>query len=78
LINIDINKCVGCCTCELVCSYHHEGYFNKKYSSIKINFNDGYDLDINVLDTCDDCCGEIEPLCIQLCPTNAIKLSNIN
>lgn len=73
MIKIDINKCVGCRTCEIACSYHHKGYFNPKYSSIRINFKDNYDIDFAILNTC-DFNSKRDPLCIKLCPTNAIKL----
>jgi len=73
MIKVDINKCVGCSTCEMVCSYHHKRCFNPIFSSIKVNFEDNYDINVNILDTC-DCEDKEEPLCVRLCPTNAIKL----
>jgi Fe-S-cluster-containing hydrogenase component 2 len=33
---IDSEKCVGCMTCELVCSGKHEGEFNPRLSRIKV------------------------------------------
>ena len=33
---IDAKKCVGCMTCELVCSGKHEGEFNPRLSRIKV------------------------------------------
>lgn len=74
MIKIDVNKCVGCCTCEIVCSYHHKQCFNPKYSSIKINFKDNYDIEVTILNTCDYKDKEEDPLCVRLCPTDAIKL----
>jgi len=47
--------------------------FNPKYSSIKVNFKDNYDIDVTILNTC-DYEGKEDPLCVRLCPTNAIKL----
>lgn len=29
-------KCVGCRTCEIACSYHHRKVFSRKIASIKI------------------------------------------
>jgi len=73
MIKIDIDKCIGCCTCELVCSYHHKKCFNPIFSSIRVNFKDNYDINIVTLDTC-DYNGEGGPFCIKFCPVNAIKL----
>jgi len=73
MIKINIDKCVGCHTCELVCAYHHAQCYNPQYSSIRINFKDNYGIDITVLDTC-DCVDHKKPLCITLCPTDAVTL----
>jgi anaerobic carbon-monoxide dehydrogenase iron sulfur subunit len=73
MIKIDIDKCIGCRTCELVCSYHHKKCFNPIFSSIKINFKDNYDINITILDTC-DYNREEDPSCVKFCPVNAIKL----
>jgi len=68
---IDKNKCVGCRTCELICSFHHKKMFNPEYSSIRIFFNDNGELDIKLFPNCD--CKD-EPLCIEYCPTKAILI----
>lgn len=73
MIKVDISKCVGCCTCELVCSYHHKQCYNPIFSSIRINFKDNYDIDITISDTC-DFRGKEKPLCVKFCPVNAISL----
>ncbi len=71
MITVNLKKCVGCRTCELACSYYHKGCFNPKYSSIRVHFADNYDIGMDILNTC-DC--KRDPLCVKLCPTNAIKL----
>ena len=76
MIKIDIDKCIGCCTCELVCSYHHKKCFNPIFSSIRVNFKDNFDIDINILETC-DCNNKEIPLCVKFCPVNAIKVINL-
>ena len=73
MVEVIVDKCVGCCTCEIACSYHHKQCFNTKFSSIRINFKDNFDIDITILDTC-DYEGKEDPLCVRLCPSNAIKL----
>ena len=64
-ITIDAKKCVGCRTCELVCGYHHSGQFNPEFSSIRIAFDDGFDLSMTVAEDCN--CSK-EPLCMTFCP----------
>ena len=29
-------KCIGCRTCELVCSFGHYGHFNPKLANVKV------------------------------------------
>jgi Fe-S-cluster-containing dehydrogenase component len=33
---IATEKCTGCRTCEIACSYHHKGVFGRKTSSVEI------------------------------------------
>jgi len=73
MIKINIDKCIGCHTCEVICSYYHKGYYNPKFSNIRVNFKDNYDIGITILDTC-NYNGKEDPLCVELCPVNAIKL----
>lgn len=35
----DPSKCVGCGTCQLVCSYFHEGVFSQSLSRIRMGFD---------------------------------------
>ena len=71
-ITIDKNKCVGCRTCELVCSLNHENMCNPEKSKIRIFFSDNGNLEIENL--CKEkCSGKEEALCLILCPTKAIR-----
>ena len=71
-ITIDKKKCVGCRTCELVCSHNHLSMFYPEKSKIRIFFSDNGNLEIKNL--CKDVCsGNWEALCIQYCPVNALQ-----
>ena len=71
----NMDKCGGCRTCEIVCSFHHTGKFIPKKSSIKIIDNKeepGYKVLISENDSkdcypCDACANIDEPLCLQVC-----------
>lgn len=69
-IIVNKDKCVGCRSCELACSFHHEQIFLPEIASIRIFFDSNFNLDIKILDNC-DC--EKSPPCIKLCPTQAIS-----
>jgi len=70
IIKVDLNKCVGCRSCELACSYHHKKLFLPEISSIKIHFDSQYNIDVSILDSC-DC--KSNPPCVKICPTEAIS-----
>lgn len=75
MIKIDVNKCVGCKTCEIVCSYVNKGYFNPNCSKIKIKFNNDYDICITILNNCKcEFDKEKNPPCVTMCPTKAIHV----
>jgi carbon-monoxide dehydrogenase iron sulfur subunit len=73
-ISVHKEKCTGCCICELACSFHHTKAFSSNDASIRICFNSEGSLDINLLSTCDLCVKEKVPLCMEFCPSRAIKL----
>ena len=75
-VTFEAETCVGCRTCELACSFHHTGFFQRGVSSIDITSKMG---DLNQLITfyresvagriaCDMCKGLDVPLCIRFCP----------
>jgi len=70
-IEVDINKCVGCRSCELACSYHHRKLFLPEISSIQVHFDYQYNVNVLISDSCD--CLE-DPPCLAVCPTKAIRL----
>lgn len=75
-VTFKTDKCVGCHSCELACSFHHVGYFQPSIASIRVTDNlkgsrveitfyrTGYDSHIG----CDQCEGFAIPLCVQFCP----------
>lgn len=63
----DPDLCTGCRTCEAVCSTVHEGRCNPAESRIRVITYP--DIGLNVPMSCSHC--EI-PLCMQVCPINAI------
>lgn len=74
LVHFD-NKCYGCKTCELICSFHRTGEFKPSASSISIirdHVNGIWEWILN--DTCDMCKNEREILCIKFCKYEAIKI----
>jgi carbon-monoxide dehydrogenase iron sulfur subunit len=73
---MNLNKCTGCRSCELACSFHKTGSFDPTQSSIQIYRDNSAGLMSIVLDNhCDLCVNEEEPLCIYFCATNALNLA---
>lgn len=71
-VHVNKDKCVGCRTCELACSFQKSGVFNPEKSNIRIYFDSEGGLDIKIQASCD--CSEVErPLCVELCPVGAIE-----
>jgi ferredoxin len=76
-VTFETEKCGGCRSCELACSFHHRGLFQPKIASIEINdrpknlgftttiYRDGSEGHI----ACDQCKGLPVPMCVQFCPS---------
>lgn len=71
---VDKEKCVGCRTCELACSFYNKGFFCPDNSQIRVFFTEDGDLKINIPHEC-SCSGKDDPLCVEFCPTHAIEYS---
>jgi anaerobic carbon-monoxide dehydrogenase iron sulfur subunit len=65
---LDTDKCVGCRTCELACSFSHRQQFDPESAKIRIYFCDDGGLDIRVA-----ACDCRQPLCLEMCPTQALR-----
>jgi len=68
---IDFERCTGCNTCMLVCSFVNEKVFNYERSRIRVWRDDDKGVFIPVV--CEQC--EDAP-CILICPTKALFKDN--
>ncbi len=73
LIFIDHQKCVGCATCEMVCSLVHEGICLPSLSRIRVVRYPTRALNVPI--TCAFC--EFPP-CASVCPSGAISKNGGN
>lgn len=65
---INPQECIGCRTCELMCSLEHEGEFNPSLSRVTmVNFPEEI---VTIPVTCFHC---QDPVCKQACPAEAIE-----
>lgn len=73
---MNLERCTGCRSCELACSFHRIKSFNPAQSCIQVSRDNGTGLMSAILDTrCDLCEDEEEPLCVRFCAPNALNLS---
>lgn len=66
-IFVDYHKCVGCGTCEMVCSLVHEGICSSALSRIRIVRFEKIGRHVPI--SCASC---EKPACISVCPAGAI------
>ena len=71
VITLDYKSCMGCRTCELVCSLHHYGECNPKLSCIRVVCKEEVKEFFPV--SCANCS---TPLCVGVCPVEAIKIDH--
>ena len=71
----ETEHCTGCRTCEIACSYHHQGVFSPDISSIEIK-SDLANLAFTIAFherpegghlACNRCHGLEEPFCVKYC-----------
>ncbi|MBS7622278.1 hypothetical protein KEJ39_01205 [Candidatus Bathyarchaeota archaeon] len=65
-------KCTGCRTCEIVCSYHLSRAFQPSISKIQIVWDSERSKMHITMDQCDLCEGEEAPLCVRYCSPKAL------
>jgi Fe-S-cluster-containing hydrogenase component 2 len=72
-LNVNLDKCTGCRTCELACSFGHHGEYNPARSNIQVSvFTENAFYVPMVCTQCD------KPFCGEACPTGAISASEVN
>jgi len=75
-ITIDIEKCDGCRSCELACSFYLYKCFNPARSRIKVYRNDAEGvIEIVFHPTCDGCKKESMPYCVRYCSSDCLDVS---
>lgn len=71
IIQVDIDKCVGCRTCEVTCSLKNTGQSNPTRSRIRvIRYEKPGQFHNYIPMVCQQC---TDPLCMESCPVNAIS-----
>jgi Fe-S-cluster-containing hydrogenase component 2 len=73
VLMIHPEKCLGCRTCELACSFQHEGRFRPGASRIAVNTWDREGFSVPLM--CQQC---DEAACVNVCPTGAMHHSTTN
>lgn len=64
---VDYHKCVGCGTCEMICSLAHEGACSRTLSRIRIVREEKMGQSVPI--TCSFC---EKPVCLNACPVDAV------
>ena len=67
-LSIKPEKCIGCRTCELVCSFGHFEKFNPKMANVTVFEYEEAAVAVPVM--CLQC---EEPSCLEVCPVKAIS-----
>ncbi|MBA1335651.1 MAG: Quad-[4Fe-4S] ferredoxin, HycB/HydN/HyfA family [Firmicutes bacterium] len=68
ILMLSPEKCIGCRTCELICSFNKIKAFNPKSSRVSVISYDEAAISIPIM--CMQC---EEPSCMKVCPTSAIR-----
>ena len=83
-IIIKDEKCTGCMSCELACSFHHRKIFKPSVASIEVGIDEKerkifitiYNRESERHIACDNCIGEEIPLCVRFCSIGALILKD--
>lgn len=72
-LGINLDKCTGCKSCEIACSFHFSKVFSPQISAIRIwRSNVSGDIEMSLHSNCDLCNNEEEPLCVKYCAPKAL------
>lgn len=72
MIEVDIGRCTGCGTCELMCSLRHHGEFNPRKARIRKTVYLHEELAVPVV--CTQC---KDAWCQRICPSGAISRTKL-
>lgn len=72
ILMISPEKCIGCRSCELVCSFNKNQEFNPKHSAVSVLSYDEAAVSVPMM--CMQC---EEPSCMKVCPVNAISRNDL-
>ena len=68
LLVVNPEKCAGCRTCELMCSFEHNKKFNPRLSAVTVIDYEAAQTSVPVMCMqCDEAC------CLKVCPVGAIS-----
>ncbi|HYF81426.1 MAG TPA: 4Fe-4S dicluster domain-containing protein [Clostridia bacterium] len=70
ILMISPEKCIGCRSCELICSFGKQKEFNPRNAAVSVFAYDEAALSVPIM--CMQC---EEPSCMKVCPTSAISKS---
>lgn len=84
MTNLMVNSqvCSGCRMCEIMCTFHHQGVFGRRASSIRVRRIERagefeiivYRDDMGGHLACDLCNGAEQPLCVKFCHLGALSM----
>jgi anaerobic carbon-monoxide dehydrogenase iron sulfur subunit len=72
ILMISPEKCIGCRSCELICTFNKTGHFNPKQSAVSVMTYEEAAISVPVM--CMQC---EDPSCKRVCPTVALSRNEI-
>jgi len=70
---VDLERCTGCRSCELACSFHLFSEFSPEQSAIRILLDEkSGEVEFKLHSSCDLCKEEEEAQCVKYCAPGAL------